>query len=185
MEHEQHSVNYFSMMHGLYMGLALILNLLIFYISGNPFSEVSGYLTYVIIIAGIGFAMWTFARLNTEEGLPYSRALGLGTLVSLFGALLFAIFTYILYKFIEPGLIEKMLSAMEEKLLAQGYKDDFVEKALGAQKNFMTPAILSIAQVFSITLVGFIFSLLLAIFFKKDPENPFYEVETDEEGYEQ
>ena len=33
--------------------------------------------------------------------------------------------------------------------------------------------------------MGFIFSLIMAIFFKKEPENPFFEVETDEEGYEQ
>lgn len=184
MEQEHQSVNRFAMMHGLYMGLALILNMLFFYISGNPFSDFSGFITYAILIGGIGFSMWTFAKLNTEEGLPYSRALGLGTLVSLFGAILFASFTYILYKFIEPGLIEKMLAAMEEKLLAQGYKDDFVEKMLGAQKNFMTPAILSFAQVFSITLMGFIFSLILAIFFKKEPTDPFYGVEQEEEEYE-
>jgi len=181
MEREHHSVNHFAMMHGLYMGLALIVNLLIFYISGNPFADASGYLTYAIILAGIGFAQWTFARLNTEEGLPYSRALGLGTLVSLFGSILFAFFTYILYRFIEPGMIDKMLAMMEEKLLAQGYKDDFVEKMLGAEKSFMTPAIMSIAQVFSITFMGFIFSLILSIFFKKEAENPFYEVDQEED----
>ncbi|HWS00651.1 MAG TPA: DUF4199 domain-containing protein [Prolixibacteraceae bacterium] len=184
MEHEHHSVNHFSMMHGLYLGLALIMNTLIFYVSGNPFSDFSGLLTYAILIAGIAFAMWTFAKLNTEEGLPYSRALGLGTLVSLFGSLIFAFFTYILYKFIEPGLIEKMLAMMEEKMLAQGYKDELIEKMLGAQKQFITPAIMSFGQVFTVTFLGFLFSLILAIFFKKEPENPFYEVEKDEEGYE-
>ena len=181
MEQGHHSVNRFSMMHGLYMGLALILNQLFFYISGNPFSDISGYITYAVLIGGIGFAMWTFAKLNTEEGLSYSRALGLGTLVALFGAILTACFNYILYQYIEPGLIEKMLAAMEEKMLAQGYKDEMVEKMLGAQKGFMTPAILSFAQVFSVTLMGFIFSLILAIFFKKEPADPFYGVDQEEE----
>jgi hypothetical protein len=181
MEQEPHSLNYFAMLHGLYLGLALILNLLIFYIMGDPFADASGLLTYAIIIGGIGFAMWTFAKLNTDEGLPYSRALGLGTLVSLFGSALFAFFTFILYKYIEPGLIDKMLATMEEKLLAQGWKDEAIENMLGAQKKFMSPAILSIAQIFSVTLMGFLFSLILAIFFKKEPANPFYEVENDEE----
>jgi hypothetical protein len=181
MEQEHQSVNYFAMMHGLYIGLALILNNLIFYIAGNPFSEVASIIVYLILITGIGFAMWTFAKLNTEEGLPYSRALWLGTLISVFGGLIFAFFTYILYKFIEPGLIEKMLTTVEEKLLAQGYSDDIVEKMLGTQKNFMTPAIMSFAQVFTVTFFGFIFSLILAIFFKKEPENPFYGVDKEEE----
>lgn len=183
MEHEHRSINYFAMMHGLYFGFALVLNLLIFYIMGIPFSEVSGILTYVIIVSGIGFAMWTFAKLNTEEGLPYSRALGLGTLVALFGSLIFAFFFFILYKYIEPGLIDKMMTTMEEKLLAQGWKDDAIESLLGAQKKMLTPAILSFGQIFSVTFLGFLFSLILAIFFKKEPANPFYEVDQEEEEY--
>ena len=184
MEQEHRSVNYYAMMHGLYMGLALILNQLVFYIAGNPFSDIMGFITYAVLIAGIGFAMWSFAKLNTEEGLPYSRALGLGTLVALFGSTIFAFFTFILYKYIEPGMIDQMLVAMEEKLLAQGYKDEMVEKILGAQKGYMSPAIMSFAQIFSVTLMGFLFSLVLAIFFKKEPENPFYEVDKEEEEYQ-
>ncbi|MCL4481872.1 MAG: DUF4199 domain-containing protein [Bacteroidetes bacterium] len=184
MEQEHRSINYFAMMHGLYLGLALVLNLLIFYIMGSPFSEVSGVLIYVIIIAGVGFSMWTYAKLNTEEGLPYSRALGLGTLVALFGSVIFAFFTFILYKYIEPGLTDKMLANMEEELLAQGWKDDVVESMLSTQKKLISPAIISFGQIFTITFFGFLFSLVLAIFFKKEPANPFYGVDQEEEEYE-
>lgn len=184
MENEHQSLNHFSMMHGLYLGFALILNTLVFYLLGIPFSEVTGLLTYAIIICGTGFAMWTFAKLNTEEGLPYSRALGLGTLVSLFGALIFSLFTYILYKYIEPGLIDKMLANLEEKLIQQGWKDESIEKMLGSSRTMMTPAILAVSQLFSIVFLGFLFSLILAIFFKKEPANPFHEFDKEEEDYE-
>jgi hypothetical protein len=184
MENEHQSLNYFSMMHGLYLGFALILNTLVFYLLGIPFSEITGLLTYAIIISGNGFAMWTFAKLNTEEGLPYSRALGLGTLVSLFGAVIFSFFTFILYKYIEPGLIDKMLTNVEEKLIQQGMKDDSIEKMLGASRSMMSPGILAVSQLFSIALMGFLFSLILAIFFKKEPTNPFHEFEQEEEEYE-
>jgi len=184
MENEHQSLNYFSMMHGLYLGFALILNTLVFYLLGIPFSEVTGLLTYAIIICGTGFAMWTFGKLNTEEGLPYSRALGLGTLVALCGALIFSLFTFILYKFIEPGLIDKMLANVEEKLLQQGMKDESIEKMLGASRSMMSPAILAVSQLFSIVFLGFLFSLILAIFFKKEPTNPFHEFEQEEEEYE-
>lgn len=184
MEHEHHSINYFAMTHGLYFGLAMILNQLIFYVAGSPFSDASALITYAIIAGGTGYAMWSFAKLNTVEGLPYSRALGLGTLVALFGSLIIALFTFILYSYIDPGLIDKMLTIMEEKLLAQGWKDEAVENMLGAQKKFMSPGILSFGQVFSVTFFGFLFSLVLAIFFKKNPEDPFYEVDQQEEEYE-
>ncbi len=185
MEQEPHSLNYFSMMHGLYLGLALVLNLLIFYVIGDPFSTATGYLGYAIILGGLGFAMWTFAKLNTEEGLPYSRALGLGTLVALFGSFIFAFFTFVLYKYIEPGLIEKLLSNLEVKLLAQGWKDDAVESMLGAQKKFITPGLLAFGTIITYTLTGFIFSLVLAIFFKKEPTDPFYGVDQEEEEEEE
>ena len=55
---------------------------------------------------------------------------------------------------------------------------------LGAQKTYMTPGIMSFAQVFSITFMGFIVSLILAIFFKKEAKNPFYGVEIEEDEYE-
>ncbi len=185
MEHEHPSLNRFSMIHGLYLGLALILNQLIFFIMGNPFSTITGTLVYAILIAGIGYAMWSFAKLNTEEGLPYSRALGMGTLVSLFGGILFAFFTFIEYKYIDAGLVDKFLAYLEAKFLEQGLKDDAVETILATYKKMLSPGILSFSQIFSITLFGFIISLVLAIFFKKEPADPFYGVEVDEEGYEE
>ncbi|MCE1200212.1 MAG: DUF4199 domain-containing protein [Marinilabiliales bacterium] len=181
MEQERPSLNSFAMMHGLYLGLAMILNTLVFYIAGIPFSEVSGYLTYLLIIAGLGYAMWNYSRISAEEGFPYSRALGLGTLVALFASVILSFFSFILYKYIEPGLIEKMLAVMEEKMLAKGMKDEAVESMLNVQKQYMTPTILSIAQIFSFTIIGFIFSLILAIFFKKEAKDPFYGIDTEEE----
>ena len=181
MEQEHQSLNYFSMMHGLYLGMGLVLNQLIFYVLGNPFSNAMGILVYAILLVGIGFAMWTFGKLNTEEGLPYSRALGMGTLVSLFGGLIFGFFTFILYRFIEPGLFDKFLVSLEEKLLEQGYKDDMVEAMLSTYKKITSPVLLAFRQVFSMTFIGFIFSLVLAIFFKKEPADPFYGIDQEDE----
>lgn len=183
MENEHQSLNHFAMMHGLYLGFALVLNQLVFYLIGLPFSQVSGFLTYAIIIAGNGFAMWTYARMNTEEGLPYSRALGLGTLVSLFGSLIAGLFTFILYKFIDAGMVDKMLANLEQVLLSQGQSDDLIESVVATYKKIMTPAVVSIAQVISIIFWGFLFSLILAIFLKKEPSNPFHEVQEEEEEY--
>lgn len=185
MNTEHHSLNQVAMIHGLYLGLALILNTLIFYITGNPFSPYSGYLTYALILAGAGYAMWSFASMNTEEGLPYSRALGLGTLTSLFGSVLFGFFTFILYKYIDEGLIGKMLEFMETKLMEQGLKDETAEGFLAAYRKMTTPTFLSISQVISITIIGFIFSLILAIFLKKEPANPFYEIDNENEEEEE
>jgi hypothetical protein len=81
-------------------------------------------------------------------------------------------------------MIDKMLVNMEEKLIEQGWKDEAIEKMLGSSKSLMTPGILAVSQVFSVVLLGFLFSLILAIFFKKEPADPFYGVDQEEEEYE-
>jgi hypothetical protein len=70
----------------------------------------------------------------------------------------------------------------EEKLLSRGaMNEDQVEAALSMSKKMMTPGIMAFSQVFSLTLMGTIFSLILAIFFKKKPADPFFEVKSDGE----
>ncbi len=177
MENQPNSVTKAAMTYGLYLGLALVLNSVIFYVMGKPFAEGSGYLSYAIIIGGIGWAMWSFSQASPEEGLPYSRALGLGTLQSLFASIILSFFTFILYKFIDPALIDQLMTFTEEKMLQRGMSEDQVESMINMSKKMMTPTLMSISQVFSLTLMGFIFSLILALIFKKNPSNPFHEVE--------
>ncbi len=179
MDNQPNSVSKAAMTYGLYLGIALVLNTVIFYVVGKPFAEVSGYLSYAIIIGGIGWAMKSYSQANPEEGMPYNRALGLGTLQSLFASIILGFFTYILYKFIDPTLVDKLMAFTEETLLSRGMSEDQVESMVNMSKTMMTPMLMAISQLFSLTLMGFIFSLILALIFKKNPSNPFHEVEGD------
>jgi hypothetical protein len=44
-------------------------------------------------------------------------------------------------------------------------------------RKIMTPLVYSLAQILSVTFYGFIFSLILAIFFRKPSTDPFHGVE--------
>ena len=179
MENQPNSVAKAAMSYGLYLGLALILSNVIFYVIGQPFSEIAGYLSYVIIIAGIAWAMWTFGQKESADGFPYGRALGLGTLQALFASILVAFYIFILYKFIDPTLTEKLMAFTEEKMLSKGLSSEQVDSMMGMSKKMMTPTVMSVSQLFSLTIMGFLFSLILAIIFKKKPANPFQEVEAE------
>ena len=182
MENQSASISKAAMTFGLYLGLALVLNSVIFYVAAAPFSEVSRYVSYIIIIAGLSLGMWSFGKSTGSEGFPYGKVLGLGVLQSLFASILIAFFTFVLYQFIDPGLIDKLMAFTEEKLLSRGaMNEDQVEAALSMSKKMMTPGIMAFSQVFSLTLMGTIFSLILAIFFKKKPADPFFEVKSDGE----
>jgi len=177
MENQKNTVSPLAMSYGLYMGLALILSAVIFYVMGTPFSRVSTYLSYAIVIAGITLAMRTYRDNHIEVGVTYGRLLGLGTLLSLFASLILAFFTFVLYKLIDKTLIDKLLSFMEEQFLSSGISDNQTDAIMPMYRKALTPLTYSLGLIFSTTANGFIFSLILAIFFKKKSTDPFHGVE--------
>ena len=68
MENQNYSVNHLAMSYGLYMGLAQILNFVIFYVMGTPFSSAAGLISYAILIAGISLSMRAYRDHHAEEG---------------------------------------------------------------------------------------------------------------------
>ena len=177
MEDESNSVTPMAMSYGLYMGLALILNSVIFYVMGTPFSPVSGYISWVIIIAGIAWAMKTYRDNHSEAGFPYGRALGLGTLQSLFASLIVAFFSFVLYKLVDTTLMDKFFAFSEEQYLLSGMSENQVDTMMAMIKKIVTPLTYSLFQILGITFMGFFLSLILAIFFKKQSTDPFHGVE--------
>jgi hypothetical protein len=177
MEDQPNSITPMAMSYGLYMGLALILNSVIFYVMGSPFARSSGYISYAIIIGGIALSMRTYKENSSDAGVTYGRALGLGTLQSLFASLILGFFTFVLFKLVDTTLIDKLFAFFEEQFIRSGISENQAETMLTMYKKITTPLTYSFGQVFSVTLMGFLFSLILSFFFKKQSTDPFHGVE--------
>lgn len=177
MENQNNSVTKEAMNFGLYMGLALVLNSVVFYVTGKPFSTISAYISYALIIGCLSWALWSFREYLGEQGLTYGRALGFGTLLSLFASLIVAFYTFVLYKIVDPGLIDKLLIFIEENLIKSGSPENQVETVINLYKKVLSPLTFSLGQVLNITFLGFILSLIIAIFFRREPSNPFQGIE--------
>ena len=177
MEEQSNSVTPMAMSNGLYMGLALILNSVVFYVVGSPFAPASAYISYAIIIAGIAWSMKTYKENNLEAGVTYGRALGLGTLQALFSSIILGFFTFVLFKLVDTTLIDKFMSFFEAQLVRGGTAEAQVDTLVAMYRKIMTPLVYAFIQIFSVTFYGFLFSLILAIFFKKTSTNPFHGVE--------
>ena len=177
MENQSNSVTPLAMSYGLYLGLALILNAVIFYVMGVPFSIYCGYITYAIIIGGLILAMKTYRDNHVEVGMSYGKALGLGTLQALFASLVYAFFTFVLFKLIDKTLTDKFLSFLEEQFVKGGVSENQIDALMPMYRKLMSPVFYSFAQLISITFYGFLFSLVLGIFFKKQSTDPFHGVE--------
>lgn len=163
-----------AMIWGFFIALASMIVTTIFYATDNMFSETSAYFSYAIYIGGIVLATLAYKKsISQDTPFPYSKALGLGVATMFFASLILAIFTFVLYKIIDPGLIDQMFSTMEEKYLSSGLSEDMIEKQIEMQRKIMTPAILSLSQVFSGVLMGLVISLITSIFLKKKTEDGF------------
>lgn len=66
---------------------------------------------------------------------------------------------------------------MEEQLLRSGTPDSQTETVMAMYRKVMTPLTYSLGQILGVTFMGFLFSLILAIFFKKQSTDPFHGVE--------
>ena len=116
MEQETTSIWKSSLMSGIYLGIALILTSVIFYATGNTFSQTAQYVGYPIMIIGIVLAQVGYKKVLGDT-MTYGQALGVGVLTMVFASVLSGIYTYLLYEVIDPSLQEQMRLFTEEKII--------------------------------------------------------------------
>ena len=107
--------------------------------------------------------------------ITYGQAVGAGVVISLYSAIVMAVFSYILYTVLDPGLTAKKLAFLEEMMLKKGMAQATVDTTMKMQEKLQTPLISSILSIFTGVLGGTILSLILAIFLKKEG-NPLLDV---------
>lgn len=154
--------------HGVFLGLSLIVLQTIFYLIDVRFDSTLGYVTYAILIGGIFIAIRQYRDTLNGGYITYGRAVGYGVLVALLAGIISSLFTFVLYQFIDPNLIGKLILESEEKLLASGMPEDQLEMAMEMNRKMFTPTLLSIMGILGQTFMGLVFSLVLAVFLKKE-----------------
>lgn len=163
---------------GIILGIILVLYSVILYAFGQLLNQGLTWVSYILMIGVIFYGAKTIRDTACDGVMSYGRALGTGTLISVYGAVIVALYTYILYSFIDTELINSIIELMEEKLLEQGIPDDQIETIVNMQKKFTTPSMISVMTVPSFAFFGFIISLITSIFVKK-AGNPFNESMAD------
>ncbi len=173
-----------AMMHGLFLGIVLVLYNIITYAIGKYSPEGVSSPSDLILIVGIVWAQLSFRKKQEDKTMTYGTALGYGTVVVLFSSILFAIFLLIMFRYVDHSLIPRLKTVGEQTLLDSGYTPDMVEKQMSIASQYVyTPEFLSGSTIFSFALMGFLISLITSIFTKKsypdDFKNAMKKVETE------
>jgi hypothetical protein len=171
METKSVPFNKMAMSFGAMLGIVLTGIILLTYVFDMTTVKFFAWLQYLIIAGGIVLAQIKL-RDNTLGGyMSYGRALGFGTLTMFYAAIITGFFTYILYAFIEPGLVDKILDISEQKLFEQGLSDEEIDMALTFTRKLTSPTFIAFSGVLGTTFAGFIFSLITSIFTKKKDDS--------------
>lgn len=160
--------------NGLILGFVAGIYILIVYFFDLIFNAYQGYVFY-IIQAVLLFVLIKAYRDNVKQGvISYGQAVASGIIISLYTAIIYASFIYVLYAFIDPGLINKQLAFVEGTFIKAGVPQKFIESGLEMQKKFLQPAIYAPTKLVTNFFGGLILTLIISIFIKKET-NPIAE----------
>jgi Protein of unknown function (DUF4199) len=164
-----------AMSYGLYYGILSIVLSVILYAAGLMIASWVQWISIAIMIAVILLIQMHY-RKTIGGFITYGQSLGIAVASMFCASFLIAIFTYILYKFIDPGLIDQINMFTEEKM-AQGGKmtQEQIDMAMSFSKKFQTPPVIAISQIFSLPLIGLIIGAISSIFVKKESPDKIFE----------
>ena len=100
--------------------------------------------------------------------ISYGQAVGSGVIISLYSSIIGALFTMVLYTLIDPDLMDKFYAFNEQQMLDRGSPEEAVEIGMNVTRKLFTPETLSLFSIFGGVMGGTIFSLIIAIFLKKE-----------------
>lgn len=157
-----------NLTNGLILGLTGIVYSLIIYFLNLTFNKAQGLVFIVIQIALLYFLLKSYRDNYMHGQITYGQSVGAGVIICLYYAIIMAIFTYILYTVIDPGLTAKQLAFAEEAMMKKGIPQSAIDTGMSIQKKIMKPAILAPLSIFGSMLWGVVISLLVSIFIKKE-----------------
>lgn len=161
------SFNGQAMRWGLYMGIAVgLLTILATLIWSFDIPTWWTVLIYLVYIVAIYFCHRTFKANRPEEPFSYSRAVKLGTLQSLYAAIIVMVFVTILILWLMPDFVERFLEAALNQLEEKGMTPDSpgYEQAEMMLTKMASPVIHTLSNGFSVFITGFVVTLIVSIF---------------------
>ncbi|MEQ8706485.1 MAG: DUF4199 domain-containing protein [Phaeodactylibacter sp.] len=163
--------------HGLLAGLVLIVVGLVIHMAGlvdytgqsSGSNWLSNFATWGVMIAAIVMSVRQHRDQDLGGYITFGRSFYTGFIASLMIAIVSAIWGYIFFSFVEPGLIDTMMEMSREQLIEQqGMSESDADKAMGMMGWMMNPAMLSLFGAIGALIAGIVFSLIIGAIMKRE-----------------
>src|SRR5665647_148022 len=116
-----------NLTNGLILAMIGIVYTLVMYFLDLTINKTQGYVFLLILVVSLFFLIKSYRDNYLHGYMTYGQAVGAGVVIFLYYAILMAIFTYILYAVIDPGLIDKQLAAAEELMAKKGLPQEAMD----------------------------------------------------------
>jgi len=121
----------------------------------------------LISLAVLYFLLRSYRDHYNDGYITYGKSVGAGVVINLYAAVIVAIYIYVLYAFIDPGLSDKALAFSQEKMIAKGIPESAIEAGTAMQAKMMKPWIQALTSVFYGVFFGLLMSLIVSLFVMK------------------
>jgi hypothetical protein len=164
-----------NLTNGLILGLIGVVYSLIFYFLDLSLNKAQAYAFWIVQIAVLFYLLKSY-RDNIRHGqITYGESVGAGVIICFYYAIIMAVFGYILFAVIDPGLINKQMAMAEEAMNKKGAPQEAIDAGMAFTAKFMKPGIMAITGIIFNMIFGTILSLLVSIFIKKEG-NPLIDI---------
>ena len=153
---------------GIILGMIGIIWTLVLWFLDQTTNRSIGWIFWIVIIVGIFLGIKSYRDKYLNGFITYGQSLGAGVIIMLYYSIISAVFTYVLYKFIDPNLTDKMLALTEEQLVERGMAEGMIEQSMQVQRKILTPLVMSVSSIFAGVFIGTILSLIISLFTKRE-----------------
>ena len=162
----------FAMNYGAVLGLCLVSIAFIMWSLGanDKQSVIPALLNNGITIAFIAYAIIQYREINNNGFITYAESLKLGTTVAFFSSIILTFYQFIYISYLDPHAMSEIIKITEQSMLQSNpeISDEELDMALEMTSKFMQPHWMMIMGMLSGTFMGFLYSLIISIFVKKE-----------------
>ncbi|MRR20512.1 DUF4199 domain-containing protein [bacterium] len=153
--------------YGIIMGLITVGISLVTYMFDLTFKTWVIWPSLLVGVLVLYFLLRSYRDHYNNGYITYGKSVGAGVVIQVYSAIIAAIYIYVLYAFIDPGLVDKSLAFQEEKLIARGMPEAAIDQALAMQAKMMKPWFTALMSTLSSVFYGLILSLIVSLFIMK------------------
>jgi len=154
--------------NGLILALEGIMFSLILYFLDLTFNKSMGYINIPIQLVILYFLLKSYRDNYLHGQISYGQSVGAGAVIFVYVAVIIAVYTYVLWAIIDPGLVKKSLAVAEEAMQKKGAPQAAIDAGMAFSAKIMKPSIMAIMTIFITMFGGIIYSLLVSIFIRKE-----------------